>query len=359
MTVTGIAMSSSRVEKDAWGTTAEGLAVDRYTLRNSQGAVARIITYGATVTELWMPDRSGRFDDVVLGFDGLTPYETQSPYFGCIVGRVAFRIAGGQFSLDGRMHQLSQNDGSHHMHGGIRGFSRCIWQAEPVMQADGPAVRFILHSPDGDEGYPGNLDVAVVYTLGDDNQLRIEYCATTDRPTLVNMTHHSYFNLAGADRGDVLGHILQLDADRWIPAEEPDLPSGAVAMVNQTPYDFRKPMPIGERIRQTTPKTQGYDLCYLHNDPEGKVVRVATLCEPVAGRRMEVLTSEPAIVLYTGNYLNGDLKGKRGCAYGKHAGVCLETGRPPDAVHHPHFPSTILRPGVDYRHTCIYRFSTS
>ncbi len=349
---------TSCVEKDRWGTTAEGLAVDRYTLRNAHGALARVITYGATVTELWMPDRSGNSEDIVLGFDDLPSYETQSPYFGCIVGRVAFRIADGNFLLDGTTHQLSRNDGPHHMHGGHRSFSRCVWQADPISQPDGSAVRFSLHSPDGDEGYPGTLDVVVIYTLTNDNELRIEYQASTDRPTLVNMTHHSYFNLAGDGRGDVLGHTLQLDADRWIPAEEPDLPSGAVAHVEQTPYDFREPTQIGARIQQTTPKTQGYDLCYLHNHPDGKLAHVAMLSDPASGRQMDVLTTEPAIVLYTGNYLDGSLKGKRGQRYGKHAGVCLETGRPPDAVHHPHFPSTILRPGVDYRHTCIYRFST-
>ena len=347
----------SGVEKAPWGTTADGLAVDCYTLRNACGAMARIITYGATVTELWMPDRQGCCEDIVLGFDDLLPYETQSPYFGCIVGRVAFRIAGGEFSLDGETHQLSRNDGPHHMHGGIRSFSRCVWQAEPISQTDGAAVRFTLHRPDGDEGYPGAMDVAVVYTLTDDNQLRIEYSASTDRPTLANLTHHSYFNLAGAGCGDVLGHVLQLDADRWIPAEEPDLPSGDVAMVDRTPYDFRKPTPIGSRIQKTNPKTRGYDLCYLHNHADGALARVATLYEPENGRMMEVLTTEPAIVLYTGNYLDGSLQGKQGAAYGKHAGVCLETGRPPDAVHHPHFPSTTLRPGQDYRHTCIYRFS--
>ena len=219
-------------------------------------------------------------------------------------------------------------------------------------------MKLTYHSPNGEEGYPGTLDTVVVYTLTGENELRIDCSATTDQPTPINLTHHSYFNLTGAGSGDVLGHVLQLDADRRIPAEEPDLPSGEIRQVTGTPFDFTRPTPVGDRIDQTGGEPAGYDLCYLHNHPDGELARVATVYEPTAGRELEVFTTEPAIVLYTANYLDGSLRGKNGVFYQKHAGVCLETGRPPDAVHYPQFPSTCLRPDQTYRHTCIYRFST-
>lgn len=345
------------LEKDVFGITKDGISVDRYTLQNGRGAMVRLITYGATVTELWMTDRQGNRADLVLGFDELADYETHRPYFGTIVGRVAFRIALGEFTLDGKTHQLTLNNGPHHLHGGVKGFSHCVWQAEPISADANPAVKFTLCSPDGDQGYPGTLDVEVVYTLTEEDELRIDYSATTDQTTPVNLTHHSYFNLAGAGRGDILDHVLQLDADRWIPAEEPDLPSGKITSVEDTPYDFREPKVIGARIEQTDANARGYDLCYLCNHCDGKLNRVATLSEQTTGRTMDVLTTEPGVVLYTGNYLDDSLPAKGDAVYAKHAGVCLETGRPPDAVHHPHFPSTILHVGQTYRHTCVYRFS--
>lgn len=351
-----MAVHEATIERDAFGQTAAGVAVDRYTLRNRGGMMVRLITYGATVTELWAPDRQGIAADLVLGFDQLSQYEMQSPYFGCTVGRVAFRIARGEFVLDGQSYQLTLNDGADHLHGGRQGFSHVVWQAEPLPDPASPAVRFTYRSPDGDQGYPGTLDTAVVYTLTEDGELRIDYAASADRPTPVNLTHHSYFNLAGAGSGDILEHVLQLDADRWIPAEKPDLPSGEVAPVTGTPFDFLQPTPIGARIQHVGGPTQGYDLAYLHNYPDGNMARVATVYEPRSGRTMVVSTNEPAIILYTGNYLDGSLRGKGGTAYGRYAGVCLETGRPPDAVHHPQFPSTILRPGQVYRHTCAYQF---
>jgi len=351
-----MSVPEATIEKEAFGQTADGTAVDRYTLRNGSGMTVRLITYGATVTELWTPDRQGAAADLVLGFDRLSQYETQSPYFGCVVGRVAFRIAGGKFDLDGRSYQLTVNDGGDHLHGGRKGFSHVVWEAESLPDPKSPAVRFTHRSPDGDQGYPGTLDTAVTYTLTEAGELRIDYTATTDRPTPVNLSHHSYFNLAGAGAGDILAHVLQLDADRWIPAEKPDLPSGEVAPVTGTPFDFLQPTPIGARIQQVGGPTQGYDLAYLHNHPDGNLARVATVHEQQSGRGMAVWTNEPAIILYTGNYLDGSLRGKGGVPYGQYAGICLETGRPPDAVHHPQFPSTILRPGQVYRHTCVYQF---
>ena len=319
--------------------------------------MVRLITLGATVTELHVPDARQQFADVVLGFDDVAPYETQPVYFGCMVGRVAFRIAGGEFVLDGRRYQLPRNDGPHQLHGGPRGFSHAVWQAEPLATGPAPAVKFTHRSPDGDQGFPGGLDVAVVYTLTNDNELRIDATATTDQPTLINLTHHGYFNLAGAGSGDVLGHVVAVDADRWLPDAPSGVPSGEIASVKDTPFDFTQPTPLGARIHQTGGEPAGYDLCYLHRHGEGTLARVATVFDPSTGRRMEVFTTEPAIVMYTANYLDGSLPGKGGVYYGKHAAVCLETGRPPDAVHQPQFPSTILRPGETYRHTCVYRFS--
>jgi aldose 1-epimerase len=348
-------MSGIRIESDTFGKTADGKTVERYTLSNSRGMTVRLITFGATVTELWTPDRRGRLADVVLGFDDLESYEMRSPYCGCIAGRVAFRIVGGEFELDGVKHRLTKNDGQQHLHGGKRGFNRVVWRAEPVSQPV-PAVKFTHRSPDGNEGYPGALDVTVVYSLSEENELRIDCTATTDRPTLVNLTHHSYFNLAGAGSGDVLNHVLQLDADRWIPAGHPSFPAEEVVAVSGTAFDFRKPMAIGARLHETGCTPEGYDLCYLHNHADQGLVRVASVNEPRFGRAMDVLTTEPAIVLYTGGYLDGTLKGKGGSAYNRYAALCLETGRPPDAIHHPGFPSIVLRPGEKYQHRCVYRF---
>jgi aldose 1-epimerase len=351
-------MKTTRMEQDVFGVTADGITVDRYTLRNSRGMAVSLITYGATVTELWAPDSQGKRDDIVLGFDNLAQYETQSPYFGCTVGRVAFRIVGGKFSLDGKTYQLALNSGIHHLHGGIKGFSKVVWKAEPEERPDAVAVKFTHFSPDGDQGYPGNLQVTAVYSLTEQNELRIDYSATTDQPTPVNLTHHGYFNLAGADSGNVLGHVVRLDADHYTPSDATMSPTGEIAPVMGTPLDFTRPMAIGLRVGTPDGVKDGYDLAYLHNHPEGTLATVAVVEEPVSGRRMEVLTNEPAIIFYTGHYLNGTLQGKRGRTYGKHAGLCLEPGRLPDSVHHDAFPSVILRPGQIYQHTCLYRFGT-
>lgn len=329
--------------------------MDRYTLRNNGGASVCLITLGATVTELRVPNRHGTPHDVVLGFDRLEDYETQSPYFGCIVGRVAFRIPGGQFDLDGCTYQLQQNQGPHHLHGGPNGFSWLVWQAEPLPDPEQPAVRFTLHSPDGDQGYPGNLDVTVLYTLTQENELRIDYTATTDQPTPVNLTHHGYFNLAGPAAGDVLDHVVWIDADQYSPTDESMTPTGQIAPVADTPFDLTRPV----RIRDRMPQTGGFDLAYLHNHPGGALALVARVQEPGSGRTMEVLSTAPAVILYSGKWLPDRLEGKAGRIYSKFAGLCLETGHLPGSVHHPNFPSVILRPGQQYRQTCIYRFSAS
>jgi aldose 1-epimerase len=359
MSQEGSAMNPDVCQKDHFGTTADGVQVDRYTLRNGRGMTVRLIAYGAAVSELLVPDREGRSADVVLGFDQLAPYEdpAQNPYFGATVGRVAFRITNGQFTLDGKPYRLTLNIPPHHLHGGVRGLSRCVWNAEPVATAGGPAVRFSLTSPDGDQGYPGTLKAAVLYTLTQDNELKVEYTAVADHPTPVNLAHHSYFNLAGAGTGDVLGHTLQLAASCYTPLDEKKIPTGQVATVEGTPFDFRQPMRIGDRVKANTGVADGYDLSYPLDHADGTLRKAATLSEPTSGRVMEVWTTQPAIVLYTGNYLDGTVRGKSGAVYRKHAGVCLETAHLPDSVNQPSFPSTILRPGQTYRHTCVYRFS--
>jgi len=350
-------MSIDRIEKSCFGATADGISVDRYTLHNVHGMAVSLITYGATVTELWAPDRQGKLDDLVLGFDNLPQYETQSPYFGATVGRVAFRIVGGKFSLDGTSHQLTLNSGQHHLHGGTKGFSKVVWKAEPEERPDAAMLRLTHVSPDGDQGYPGTLHVSAIHTLTDANELRIDYTATTDRPTPINLTHHGYFNLAGAGCGNVLGHVLQLNANRYSPTDKGLCPTGELASVAGTPLDFTRPMTIGDRVGKPDGVSEGYDLAYLRTSPAEALATVAVVDESVSGRRMEVLSSEPAIIFYTGNYLDGTLRGKRGAVYLRHAGLCLEPGRLPDSVHHAAFPSTILRPGEVYRHTCIYRFA--
>ena len=355
----GAAAMAASIDKDGFGTTAQGAPVERYTLRNAAGMTVRLITYGATVTELWVPDRQGQKSDVVLGFDRLASYEdtAKNPYFGATVGRVAFRITQGRFTIDGKSYQLSLNTPPHHLHGGVRGLSRTVWKAQPIESATEPAVRLTCTSPDGDQGYPGKLDVEIVYTLTSHNGLKIDYTATAERPTPVNLTHHGYFNLAGAGNGDVLGHILQINAEYYTPLNEKRLPTGEVAPVQATPLDFRRPTAIGARLQASPEVADGYDLSYPLDLADGSLRHAATLSEPGSGRAMEVWTTQPAIVLYTGNYLDGAAPGKNGAAYRKHAGVCLETAHLPDSINQPKFPSIVLRPGQTYRHTCLYRFS--
>ncbi|NUQ61740.1 MAG: galactose mutarotase [Pirellulales bacterium] len=345
---------NARIEQQPFGATAGGEAVVRYTLRNANGLSASLINFGAAVTELNVPDRQGKLDDIVLGFDNLGQYETQSPYFGCVVGRVAFRIPGGRFELDGRTYQLELNRGEHHLHGGTKGFSWVVWRAEPLEAKEGPAVRFSYHSPDGDQGYPGNLDAAVVYSLTDRNELKIDYTATADRPTPVNLTHHGYFNLAGAGSGDVLDHVVWINADHYTPTDAAMTPTGEIAPVAGTVFDLRKPLRIGDRHAETG----GFDLAYLQNHAGGSLELVARVEEPSGERVMEVLSTAPAVIFYTGKWLPERIDGKRGQVYKRFGGLCVETGHLPGSVHHKAFPSTILRPGQTYRQTCVYRFST-
>ncbi len=347
------------LQREPFGQTVDGQDVERFTLRSQGGLVLRAISFGATVTQLWVPDRDGRSADIVLGFDDLDSYQSLSPYFGCVVGRVAFRIAHAQFALEGTTHRLTRNNGDHHLHGGPRGFSWRVWQAEPIARAGGPALRFRIVSDDGDQGYPGRVQAEIVYQVTDDHCFLIEYSAATDRPTPINMTHHGYFNLAGAGSGDILQHTLQVDADRYSETDAETLPTGRLLPVAGTPLDFQQAMPIGQRVGQGTGRVPGYDLAYCLQDAAGQVRRVASLGDPASGRMMDVLTDAPALVLYTGNQLDGSLQGKAGCRYPQFGGVCLETGNLPGAVHHAHFPSIVVRPEQVYRHTCVYRFRVS
>lgn len=340
------------VHADRFGTLPDGRPVQRFSLTNAHGLVARVTNYGTIITELLVPDRAGQMGDVVLGFDTLAPYLEGHPYFGCTVGRVANRIARGRFTLDGTDYTLAVNNGPNHLHGGLVGFDKAVWAAAPL---PGPVagVKFTHVSPHGDEGYPGRLEVGVVMTLTDADALTIDYTATTDRATPVNLTNHSYFNLAG--RGDVLGHELLLAAESYTPVDETGIPTGRIAPVLGTPLDFTRPTAIGARLDRRPER--GYDHNFVITGAGRELKLAARVFEPVTGRAMEVLTTEPGLQLYTGNYLDGTLTGKRDVRYLQHTGFSLEAQHYPDSVNHPTFPDTILRPGATYRQTTVYAFS--
>jgi aldose 1-epimerase len=342
---------ATRIEATRFGALPDGSPAHVFTLTNARGLVAKLTDYGATLTALHVPDREGRLADVVLGFDTVEPYLGGHPYFGSTVGRVANRIAWGRFTLDGREVLLARNDGEHHLHGGPVGFDRALWQAE-VLEG---GVRFRHRSPDGDQGYPGNLDATVTMTLTDDDLLVFDYEARTDRPTPVNLTNHAYFNLAAG--GDVLGHLLWLAADAYTAAGPDLIPTGEIRPAAGTPLDFTTPTPIGARLSQLGGDPPGYDHNVVIRGGGQGPVPAARLADPASGRVMELSTTQPGVQLYTGNHLDGTITGKGGVVYRRHAGVCLETQGFPDAVNHPEFPGIILRPGRIYRQTTICRFT--
>jgi aldose 1-epimerase len=349
------AAGASKVEKVAFGE-AGGAPVDLYVLTDSGGMIAKVMTYGATLTELDTPDRNGNLDDVVLGFDNLAGYLQKEPYFGAIVGRVGNRIAKGQFTLDGHAYQLATNDGPNHLHGGLKGFDKVVWGAE-VVHGDTPAVKFTYVSKDGEEGYPGNLTVTVVYSIANSNELRIDYSVTTDKATPVNVTNHSYFNLGGAEKGDILGHQLMLNADRFTPVDSTLIPTGELKAVEGTPMDFRTWTPIGAHIKEVGGNPIGYDHNFVINGGGGKLGLVASVYDPRSGRAMEVSSTEPGVQFYSGNFLDGTITGKKGVVYKQYWGIALETQHFPDSVNHPNFPSYVLRAGDTYTSTTIYRFA--
>jgi aldose 1-epimerase len=345
------------VQKQAFGKTPDGAEVDLYTLTNTSGTTAKIMTYGAILTQLDVPDRDGKSEDVVLGFDNLKDYLAGHPYFGATVGRVANRVAKGKFTLEGKEYKLATNNGPNALHGGLKGFDKVIWKAEPMMTADGAAVKFTYVSKDGEEGYPGNLTATVRYTLTNENELRLDYTATTDKATPVNLTNHSYFNLAGAKSGDILGHELMLNADKYTPADDTLIPTGEIKPVKDTPLDFTTPRRIGERIDQLKGDPIGYDHNFVLNGESKKLALAARVRDPKTGRVMEMYTTEPGVQFYTGNFLDGKQTGRGGVVYKKHAGFCLEAQHFPDSVNHPNFPSMILKPGELYMQSTVYKFS--
>jgi aldose 1-epimerase len=322
----------------------------------------RAITYGAIIQSLRTPDRAGRAADIVLGFDLLDPYLGDHPFFGAIIGRYGNRIGGAQFTLGGATYKLAANDGPNHLHGGARGFDKVLWKAELVKPAAGSGVAFTRTSPDGEEGYPGTLNVRVTYTLTERNELIVEYHGTTDKPTPVNLTQHSYFNLAGHASGDILRHELTIDADRYTPVDGTLIPTGEIAQVEGTPFDFRKASAIGARINQDHPQLKygrGYDHNWVLNRKGDDLQLASRVYEPKTGRTLEIRTTEPGLQFYAGNFLDGSLTGKDGHVYRHRTGFCLETQHFPDSPNKPGFPSTILKPGEQYRTKTVFTFGVS
>lgn len=346
-------------EPEPFGETADGTPVELYTLSNANGMVAKIMTRGATLVELDVPDRDGNIEDVVLGFDDVAGYESdRNQYFGCTAGRVANRIAKGRFTLNGKEYTLAINNEPNHLHGGVeRSLDKVVWQAREVERRSGKGVRFTYTSPDGEEGYPGNLSAVVTYTLDDNNNLRIRYRAETDAPTPVNLTNHSYFNLAGQGSDTVLNHELMINADKYTPTDDTLIPTGEIASVEGTPLDFRHSHVIGDRIGELVETAAlGYDHNFVLNEGERGPTLCARLRDPESGRVLTVRTTEPGVQFYSGNFLFGQ-KGKGGKEYPLRSAVCLETQHFPDSVNHPEFPSMILEPGEVYQHVCVYGFS--
>jgi aldose 1-epimerase len=338
----------------------DGTAVDLFTLTNASGIEARVINFGGIIVSLKVPDRTGQLDDVVLGFDKVERYFEKHPNFGALIGRYGNRIGNARFTLDGKTYRLAANNGPNSLHGGLKGFDDVVWAGEPFTRPGERGVVFTHTSPDGDEGFPGTLKARVTYTLTDANELAFDYQATTDKPTHVNLTQHSYFNLAGDGSRDVLAHEMYLNADRYTPVDATLIPTGELAPVQGTPFDFRKPTAIGARIDADHPQIKyggGYDHNFVLNRSGSGLALAARVTEPSTGRVMEVRTTEPGVQFYTGNFLDGTITGKRGRVYKKRYGFCLETQHYPDSPNKPAFPSTVLRPGAEYSTRTVYKFS--
>ena len=356
-----VVAADAQVTKESFGKTADGQQVDLYTLHNTRGAEAKITNYGAIVTSLKVADRNGKFDDVVLGFNDFDSYLKNDPYFGAIVGRYGNRIAKGRFTLNGVEYKLATNNGENHLHGGTKGFDKVVWTAHEMKSPAGPAVVLTYLSKDGEEGYPGNLNVRVVYTLTNNNELKIDYTATTDKDTVANLTHHSYFNLAGEGNGDILNHLVTINATRFVPTDAGSIPTGKLMSVAGTPFDFLKPMAIGARINQDDEQLKfgsGYDHTWVINGRPGVLRQAASAYEATSGRVMQVWTTEPGVQFYTGNFLDGTKTGKSGKVYQRRFGFCFETQHYPDSPNHPAFPTTTIRKGQTFKSTTIYRFSS-
>lgn len=349
-----------RIDKKDFGKISDGNRVDLFTLVNDNKMRVQITNYGGTITSIFVPDKKGNLADVVLGFDNLEGYLKKCPYFGCIIGRFGNRIAKGRFVLDGKEYQMAINDGPNHLHGGLKGFDKVIWFSDIIERKDRIALKLSYLSKDGEEGYPGNLTVEVIYWLNNENEIIIEYHAKTDKKTIVNLTNHSYFNLRDAGHTPILNHELTLHADYFTPIDKTLIPTGELRKVENTPFDFRKPVKIGARIEVEEEQIKfagGYDHNLLLRGRAGELRLVAKACEPETGRVLEVLTTEPGIQLYSGNFLDGTIEGKNGIVYHKRHAFCLETQHYPDSPNKPDFPSTVLIPGEVYKSTTIYKFS--
>ena len=356
-----VAHAQATVTKTSFGKTSSGENIDLYTLRNVHGVEAKITNYGGIVISLKVPDRNGKFDDVVLGFNDFNSYLKNDPYFGALIGRYGNRIAKGRFTLNGVEYKLAVNNGENHLHGGIKGFDKVVWIGRETETKAGPAVVLTYLSKDREEGYPGNLQVRVVYTLTNKDELKIDYSATTDKDTVINLTHHSYFNLAGEGNGDILEHMVRIEADRFLPTDAGSIPTGELRPVAGTPFDFLKQgqTAIGARINQDDEQLKfgnGYDHTWVINGPAGKLRLAARAWEPTSWRLMQVWTTEPGMQFYTGNFLDGTLTGKSGNRYQRRSGFCFETQHFPDSPNHPSFPTTTLRKGATYKSTTIYQF---
>ena len=347
------------ITKADFGKTTDGTPVQIYTLRNSKGMTATIMTYGGIVTSLETPDRNGQFGDVVLGYDHVDGYLKSTPYFGALIGRYGNRIAKGKFSLDGVEYTLATNNVPNHLHGGLKGFDKVVWTVEEAEVGEhGPKLTLTYLSKDGEEGYPGNLTVHEIYTVTEDNALQVKFKATTDKNTVVNLTHHSYFNLRGS--GDILDHVVTINADKFTPVDGGLIPTGELRPVAGTPFDFTAPHAVGERINSTDEQIKlggGYDHNWVLNKKTNEMSLAARVHEPTSGRTMEVWTTQPATQFYTGNFLDGTITGKKGWTYQLRNGFCFEPQHYPDSPNHPAFPTTELKPGETYKSTIIYKFS--
>lgn len=345
------------IEKRSFGKTAAGEPVTLFTCTNSHSLVLKLSDYGATVVAVETPDKNGKLANINLGFDSQAKHEAHGAFFGATVGRFANRIAKGQFTLDGKTYKVATNNGANHLHGGLRGFDKVMWKAEPIESGDAVGVKFSYRSKDGEEGYPGNLDVTVTYTLTNSDELKMEYTAATDKATVLNLTNHNYWNLAGAGQGTILDHQLQLMADQYVPVDLGGIPTGKLADVKGTVMDFTTPHTIGERIGKLPAQGDnpgGYDHNYVLRGQDGKLTLAARVKEPKSGRVMEVYTTQPGVQLYTGNYLDGDAKNG---GHPKNAAFCLETQHYPDSPNQPSFPSTVLKPGEKFHQVTVHKFS--
>ena len=357
----GFAAPEEGIDCRPFGKVSHGQPVELYRLKNAKGAEAAITNYGGIVVSLKMPDRNGELEDVVLGYDHVKDYVKASPYFGALIGRYGNRIAKGHFELGGKAYQLALNDGPNTLHGGVKGFDKVVWAAKPVLGEAGPSLELTYVSQDGDEGYPGKLSVKAVYTLTEKNEKQLDFTATTDKQTIVNLTHHSYFNLAGAGNGDILNHLVTIRADKFTPVDQTLIPTGELVSVAGTPMDFRKPTAIGAHIADAYEQVQigktGYDHNWVIDKVPGKLGWVAKVYEPTSGRVMEVLSTEPGLQFYSGNFLDGTNVGKGGKAYQFRTGFCMEPQHFPDSPNHANFPSVVLKPAETYTNTIIYRFA--